>query len=228
MHIDLNTMKSFFAKAVSIIFHPLFLVSYVLFYLIVANPYIFGFAGPKSKGLIIISVVTISFMFPLIAILMMKALGLIKSLEMEDKMERIGPLIVTGLFYMWLYVNVRNNDIVPEAFTFFILGSTIAVFMALLLNSFTKISLHTIGVGGLVAGMVLIVYNWSYGVIDIPFSFFDLQLRVSDRLIVMISVIGAGLVGTCRLYLKAHKEDEIYTGYLVGILAQLVAFRIFF
>jgi|JI7StandDraft_1071085.scaffolds.fasta_scaffold00677_6 hypothetical protein len=221
-------MKSFFAKAVSIIFHPLFLISYVLFYLMVANPFIFGFSGPKSQGLIIISVVTISMMFPLIAIFMMKALGLIKSLEMEDKIERIGPLIVTGLFYMWLYVNVRNNDIIPEAFSFFILGSTIAVFMALLLNSFTKISLHTIGAGGLVAGMILIVYNWSYGIIDIPFPFLDIQWRVSDRLVVMIAIIAAGLVGTSRLYLKAHKEDEIYGGYLVGILAQLVAFRIFF
>jgi hypothetical protein len=221
-------MKSFFAKAVSIIFHPLFLISYVLFYLILANPFIFGFSGPKSQGLIIISVVTISLMFPLIAILMMKALGLIKSLEMEDKMERIGPLIVTGLFYMWLYVNVRNNDIIPEAFSFFILGSTISVFIALLLNSFTKISLHTIGAGGLVAGMILIVYNWSYGLVDIPFQWLNIQWRVSDRLVIIFVILVAGLVGTSRLYLKAHKEDEIYGGYLVGILAQLVAFRIFF
>ncbi len=221
-------MNSFFAKAVSIIFHPLFLISYVLFYLMMANPFIFGFSGPKSQGLLIISVVTISMMFPLIAILMMKALGLIKSLEMEDKMERIGPLIVTGLFYMWLYVNIRNNNIVPEAFSFFILGSTIAVFIALLLNSFTKISLHTIGAGGLAAGMILIVYNWSYGLVDIPFAFLDFQLRISDRLIVMIVIMVAGLVGTSRLYLGSHKVDEIYGGYLVGILAQLVAFRIFF
>jgi hypothetical protein len=135
-------MKSFFAKAVSIIFHPLFLISYVLFYLMVANPFIFGFSGPKSQGLIIISVVTISMMFPLIAIFMMKALGLIKSLEMEDKIERIGPLIVTGLFYMWLYVNVRNNDNIPECnFIFYFRHSTIAIFLALTINSFTKISL---------------------------------------------------------------------------------------
>jgi len=158
----------------------------------------------------------------------MKALGLIQTIEMKDKKERIGPLIVTGLFYMWLYVNVRNNTNIPDVLSFFILGSTISVFMALMINSFTKISLHTIAMGGLTAGIMFIIFNWTYGTVDIPFPWFNFHLRISDRLVAMIVVILAGAVGSSRLYLKAHKEDEIYGGYLVGILSQIIAFRIFF
>ena len=73
-------------------------------------------------------------MFPMIAILMMKALGLIKTLDMKEKQERIGPLIVSGLFYMWLYANIRNNDLIPDALSFFILGTTISIFIALLFS----------------------------------------------------------------------------------------------
>ena len=137
-------MKIVLAKAISIIFHPLFIIGYVLTFLMMTNPYIFGFSSDKAQGLVIISIVTISVMFPMVAIFMMKALGLISTMEMADKKERIGPLIVTGLFYMWLYVNVRNNDNIPGALSFFILGSTISVFFALMINSFSKISLHTI------------------------------------------------------------------------------------
>lgn len=216
------------AKLVSFIMHPLFIISYVLFFLMQANPYIFGYSGPKSQGLILISIVTISFIFPMISILLMKALGLIQTLEMKDKKERIGPLIVTGLFYMWLYVNVRNNSNIPDALSFFILGSTISVFIALMINSFTKISLHTIAMGGLTAGIMFIIFNWTYGTVDIPFPWFNFQLRISDRLVAMIVVILAGAVGSSRLYLKAHREDEIYGGYLVGVLSQIIAFRIFF
>jgi hypothetical protein len=216
------------SKLVSFIMHPLFIISYVLFFLMQVNPYIFGYSGPKSQGLIVISIVTISFMFPMISILLMKALGLIQTIEMKDKKERIGPLIVTGLFYMWLYVNVRNNSNIPDALSFFILGSTISVFMALMINSFTKISLHTIAMGGLTAGIMFIIFNWTYGTIDIPFPWLNFQLRISDRLVAMIVVILAGAVGSSRLYLKAHKEDEIYGGYLVGVLSQIIAFRIFF
>ena len=203
-------------------------MGYVLLFLMLANPYIFGFSGDKAKGLVIISIITIAVMFPLIAIFMMKALGLISSMEMSDKKERIGPLIVTGLFYLWLYVNVRNNDNIPGALSFFILGSTISVFFALMINSFTKISLHTIAAGGMATGLLFILFNFTYGFVDIPLPWAGIQYRMSDRLIFMTIVVAAGAVGTARLYLKAHKEDEIYGGYIVGILAQMIAFRIFF
>jgi hypothetical protein len=208
--------------------HPLFIIGYVLFYVMLANPYIFGFSGPKAQGLVLISILTISVMFPLIAIVMMKTLGLISSLEMPDKKERIGPLIITGLFYMWLYVNVRNNDNIPSALSFFILGSTIAVFMALTINSFTKISLHSIAAGGFLMGMLFIVFNWSYGYVDIPLPFLDIEWRWSDRMVMIIVILLSGAIGTARLYLKAHRQEEIYGGYIVGILAQMIAYRIFF
>jgi len=216
------------AKIISVLMHPLFIISYVLFFLMQANPYIFGYSGAKAQGLIVISVVSISFLFPMISIFLMKALGLIQNLEMQDKKERIGPLIVTGLFYMWLYVNIRMNDNIPEALTFFILGSTIAVFIALMVNSFSKISLHAIASGGMVTGIVFIVFNWTYGFIDVPLPWLHMQLRISDRLAIMMIILLAGAVGSSRLYLKAHAENEIYGGYIVGILSQIIAFRIFF
>lgn len=221
-------MKIVLAKAISIIFHPLFIIGYVLTFLMMTNPYIFGFSSDKAQGLVIISIVTISVMFPMVAIFMMKALGLISTLEIADKKERIGPLIVTGLFYMWLYVNVRNNDNIPGALSFFILGSTISVFFALMINSFSKISLHTIAAGGMATGMLFIIFNFSYGFTDIPMPGLGIQVRTSDRLMYMLILIAAGTIGMARLYLKAHKEDEIYGGYIVGILAQMIAFRIFF
>jgi hypothetical protein len=216
------------AHIISVIMHPLFIIGYVLLYIIMVNPYLFGFSSPKAQGLVIISVLSIAIMFPLIAILMMKALGLISSLEMPDKNERIGPLIITGLFYMWLYVNVRNNDNIPSELTFFILGSTIAVFIGLTINSFTKISLHTIAAGGFMAGMLLVIMNSSYGFIDIPFPIFNIEWRVSDRMMMLIILILGGAVGSARLYLKAHRPDEIYGGYFVGILSQMVAYNIIF
>ena len=221
-------MKIVLAKAISIIFHPLFIIGYVLTFLMMTNPYIFGFSSDKAQGLVIISIVTISVMFPMVAIFMMKALGLISTMEMADKKERIGPLIVTGLFYMWLYVNVRNNDNIPGALSFFILGSTISVFFALMINSFSKISLHTIAAGGMATGMLFIIFNFSYGFTDIPMPGLSIQFRTSDRLMYILILIAAGMVGMARLYLKAHKEDEIYGGYIVGVLAQMIAFRIFF
>lgn len=221
-------MLNIIARLISWIMHPLFIIGYVLAFLILANPYSFGFAGAKTLGLVVISVLSIAIMFPMISIAMMKALGFVKSFEMHDRKERIGPLITTGLFYMWLYVNIRNNDHIPGVLSSFVLGCTIAIFMALVINSFTKVSLHTIAAGGLVAGMLVFVFNYTYGYTDIPVSLLDTQLRVSDRMAVMATFFLAGCVGFARLYLRAHREDEIYGGYIIGILSQMVAFRHFF
>jgi hypothetical protein len=221
-------MFKYIAHSASILFHPLFLISYATLFLMAANPYMFGFGSDKAQGLILISVVTTSLMFPLVAILLMKALGLIQSLQMEDKLERIGPLIVTGLFFIWLFVNIRKHDTIPQLLTFFVLGSTIGVFLALLFNSFTKISLHTIGAGGFLVGMSIIIIQATGPTVAFALPFSDQSLVLSQRLCLAIIVIGAGLVGTSRLYLKAHVEHEVYGGYIVGAFAQLVAYVVIF
>ncbi len=221
-------MANVTARFISVLLHPLLLISYMCLYLMMANPFLFGFSGIKGQGLIIISVVTTTFMFPLIAVLLMRSLGLIQSIEMEDKLERIGPLIVTGIFFMWLYVNIRRNDNIPDALTFFVLGSTIAVFMGLLLNSFTKISLHTIGAGGFLMGIAIVTLLFTDPLVNFPNPFGDGVWRISQRMIIMGTIVLAGAVGSARLWLKAHTEPEIYGGYIVGVLAQMIAFRIVF
>jgi hypothetical protein len=221
-------MSKLLAKVISYLMHPLFLIGYVLVFLMQTNRYLFSFPNDKAIGLTLITILSISIMFPLIALIMMKALGLIKSFEMEDKHDRILPLIITGLFYLWLFVNIRKNDTIPAAFTFFVLGSTIAIFLALIINNFTKISLHTIGAGGFVAAIIAIVFQWTYGFTDLPIPFLHIEYRLSDRLVIMLAVMLAGIVGTSRLYLRAHKPDEVYGGYTVGILSQMIAYLIIF
>ena len=143
---------------------------------------------------------------------------------MVDKSERIGPLIVTGTFYLWLFVNIKDNSNIPDAFSFFVLGSTIALFLSLLLNSFTKISLHTVGMGGLLAGTFFIRYFFSYDsfFVYLPFG----ALNIHTNLVLLLVIVMAGAVGTSRLLLNAHNTFDVYGGYIVGVFSQIVAFRI--
>jgi len=214
------------AKIISVAFHPVFVIGYVLILLLTMNPYLFAVQDEKAKFLLVFSVMMLTVFFPLFSIFMMKMLELIKSFKMEDKTERIGPLVASGVFYLWLFVNLKDNSNVPTAFTFFVLGSTIGLFLALLINSFTKISLHTIGMGGLVAGMFFIRFFFTYDnfLLHTPIG----AMNISSTFIVLLAIVIAGLVGSSRLLLKAHDEMDVYGGYLVGIFSQIVAFRIMF
>jgi membrane-associated phospholipid phosphatase len=178
----------------------------------------------KARFLLIFNVFMLTVFFPLFSIFLMKMLDFIKSYKMEDKTERIGPLIATGIFYLWMFVNFKDNTTISVSFSSFVLGSTIGLFMALMLNSFTKISLHTIAAGGLVSGLLFIKYLYSYETffVNLPFGSF----QVSTTFVIIIAMIIAGLVGTSRLMLKAHDEFDVYGGYIVGIFSMIVAFRI--
>jgi len=212
------------AKIISVLFHPLFIIGYVLVILLSINPYLFVVQDEQARFLLIFSVIMLTIFFPLFAVFMMKMLDLIKSYEMKEKTERIGPLIVTGTFYLWLFINIKDNSTIPGAFSFFVLGATIALFLALMLNSFTKISLHTVGMGGLLAGTFFIRYFFSYDsfFVHLPFG----TLNIHTNLVLLLVIIFAGAVGTSRLLLKAHSTMDVYGGYIVGVFAQLIAFRI--
>lgn len=211
---------------ISYFFHPLFVVAMMLGILLVINPYLFGI-NKHAEGLLIISVVTMSIMFPMISVALMKMLGLIDTLEMKGDKERVGPLIASGIFYLWLFVNIKNNNMVPQAFSFFVLGSTIALFIAFFISNFSRISLHTIGIGGLLMGLILIRYNFAYDTFILNLKGLG-SYSVHMDLVIIVAIIICGLVGTARLYLKAHDSSQVMGGYLVGITSQVLAFLIFF
>lgn len=202
------------------------MMSYVLLILLKYNPYLFGM--PKSGlDLLLISVVMLSVFFPLVAIAMMKQLDMIDSFQMETRKERIGPLIATGIFYLWLYLNIKDNTGVSEAFSFFVLGTVIALFTAFFINNFSKISLHAVGMGGLVTGIFLIRQYFTYDAAN--FSLGSLGVfSVHINVILLAVILLCGLVASSRLLLKAHKSQDITGGLIVGVIAQLIAFTIFF
>lgn len=212
------------AKFISFLFHPLFVVSYLLVILLLVNPYLFSITDAKTLGLVLISVFALSVGFPLLVIVLFKMLGMINSFEMEDPMERIGPLIATGIFYLWLYINIYKNPVFPQAFSVFVLGSTIGLFMAFFINNFSKISLHGVGMGGLVTAVFMIRFFYSYNSFILDLGGMGV-FHVHVNLLLYLVLIIAGLVGSSRLFLGAHNKMDLYGGFLVGFISQIIAYR---
>jgi membrane-associated phospholipid phosphatase len=213
------------AKAISIIFHPLLMLSYMTILLLIVTPYWFGANSISQKIPLLLAVFFSSFLIPAIAVLMMRFLGLVESLELRDQRERIGPYIVTGIFYLWLFINFRNDPNMPPPFPAFVLGSVIGLFLAFFINNFSKISAHTVGMGGLVGMLLLLPSLGSFDPI-----FFNLgplgTMRTTLGALLLFAIVCAGLVGTSRLLLRAHEASDVYGGYLVGVASMFFAFRI--
>ena len=202
------------AKIISIIFHPLFIPIYLAFIIVEYNPNSFISLYGKHYITILSMVAILMVGYPLITILIMKGLGMIKNFNIRDVRERFIPMIAVATFYLWTYMMYRPNsntiyDVGP-LLSNMILGSVVAIFLAFFFNSFYKISLHAIAVGGMVSVIMNIMPNADYDM----------------TLIFIASIIVAGAVASARLYLKEHSQKEVLMGLLAGYFAQFFAYQV--
>jgi membrane-associated phospholipid phosphatase len=103
----------------------------------------------------------------------------------------------------------------------FVLGATIGLFLAFFINIFTKISVHAVGMGGLIAMCIILIFEWSRSILPLQFS--QSLWTVDFQLILLLSIILAGLVGMSRLALHAHTPADLYRGYVAGFAAVFIA-----
>ena len=209
------------AQFISWIFHPLLMLTYMICLLMVVNPYAFGFSriGEGRSILLIINVFLQAALIPGIAISMMKTLGLTPNLDLGDRTSRIGPFIAAGILYLWLYITFNRLPDVPPVFKSAILGTVIALFTAFILNIFSKISLHAIGMGSLIGMIMVTMLLFNYN----SFQFGETTYSMYALLFLIIAL--AGLVGSARMILENPSPKDLYGGYLVGFSTQLIALQ---
>jgi membrane-associated phospholipid phosphatase len=146
-----------------------------------------------------------TYLFPFILIIVLRKIGLLSSLHMHEPSERKLPYVTAGLFYFVTAQSLRGFPI-PNFIPIYLFSGVIILFVCLLLLRTIKISIHMAGIGALL-GLVLFT---SY--------FFSLQLLLFIAALFLL----AGLVGSSRLYLKAHTPVEVYVGFFLGFVSTLL------
>ncbi len=213
------------AKIVSWIFHPLILVLLLIFLAYCLDGYNYYFNDSRAIDAFFFMNFFLLVLFPLVGVGMLVGLKMISGFTMDNREERIGPLIITLAFYIWYFINIKDNPVFPDSLRMVVLGITIAAGLAFFINNFTKISLHSVGAGSFLTAIIILIYSTKTSFIDI--QFWELaSFRLSSIFVLLLSVILAGIIGSARLYLKAHRPSDLYAGYLVGFIAQVAALRI--
>ena len=153
----------------------------------------------------IVPVFLYTFVFPTIAILMLRKLDFIDDLEMPDPKQRIIPLIITIIFYLWTFMLFKSKHF-PVMMRIFMFGTLASLFISFVINIFHKLSLHMVGISGALISILLLT----------------MVSRIDISYVFLLMIIITGLVGTARLYVQAHTMREVYTGFLVGIFGQMI------
>ena len=204
---DVSIVTKIFANLFSYLFHPLFIPLYLTLFLLYIHPSAFaGFSAFEKKQTAFIVALNLLF-FPLMSVLLLKAVGFIDSLFLKTQKDRIIPFIACGIFFFWAYTVFKEQPQYPRILVSYIFGIFLASSAALLANIYFKVSMHAIGVGGLLGSFFILFYTNS------------MQMTWPLCAVLLIT----GLACTSRLILKAHRPFDIYGGLLIGIISQLAA-----
>ncbi len=197
------------AHLFSFVFHPLFIPVIAAWYLAFIQPGYFTGIPPHDKLMIVIRVAYNTIFYPALTVLLLKAVGFIKSIFLKTQRERIIPYIATNIFYFWMYLVFKNQEEVPVILTSFIFGIFLASSVALIANIYFKISMHALGVGALTGLILIIIFSGFTYAIFLP--------------VILVFII-TGLVGTSRMIVSDHTPFDIYTGILFSIISQFIAY----
>ena len=194
----------FLAKLLSRLLHPIFIPTITLS--IISIKFVNIIILSNQLDIIIIGVMIFTLLFPLLSILYLLYTDRIKSLQIEERKERILPLTITIIWMLIGYYFLANIlDYAPIIKTIY-LGMIATLFTTLLITKYWKISLHMAAIGGCF-GVFLVIQSIFGGVINYVI------------LILMLS----GLLGYSRSVLKAHNMQQIYSGFCLGVF-MMIAF----
>lgn len=195
------------ANIISIILNPLFmpLLGFLLLFSFQAY---FALLIPYSAKLMILSVVFINTaLLPFLSIIVLKRMGLVTSINLERREERLYPLLL-GTILMYLTYFLFRKLSLPGLYSVFLFGASMVTLLVLVISFRYKISMHMTAIGG-VTGLLL-----------------AMQIKGTVPLLpwLALAIFLSGLVATARLVLKAHTPDQVYSGFFLGTLCMLVVY----
>jgi hypothetical protein len=204
----LDRVYGILGQLVSIIFHPLFIPTYIFCLLMEVVPYEFANISQWELTLRLFSCFWWTAFLPAFAIFLLWRLQFISSILLKTQKERIVPFIFIMIMYWWMYYLSRNFTDQPLVLRFFYMGIFLSTVVGLILNSYLKISLHGMAAGGAVTAIGL--FSWFYA---IPLWIYLIP-----------AVLLAGLIATARMLVSDHSTREIYLGLVMGAICQWLAY----
>ncbi len=194
------------------LFHPLLMCSYgsLLFFFFLRGSIYYYLTPTNLKWIISAMIFSFSFILPVINIYILYRLNRISSLRLENQSERTFPYVLTSCFYFGLFYLFLDLSVWPSI-KVLIFGGGLAILLTAIINLKYKISAHMVGIGGLLGSLIIVSYVLKYNAVQH----------------IAFLVLLAGVIATCRLYLKAHEPKQIYSGFFLGLVTQIIVFLSF-
>ncbi|NNE55686.1 MAG: hypothetical protein HKN32_06675 [Flavobacteriales bacterium] len=192
------------ASFISWVLHPLF-VPLILF--LVANAYDpFLIYNPEILK-VVIGCLVVNVIAPAVAIWLMLKRGVIGDPELSNRRERMLPYLLVIFYFLCTYVIFRLRDAhISNALLSMLLAVPIGLLISMIVNFWWKISVHSLAQGGAVGALAGLAVAHGVDTL-VPVTFF---------------ILTSGLVSAARVRLLLHTNAQVYAGFSVGLVLNML------
>lgn len=185
----MKSFSVFFAKLLSVVFHPIFVPTYA--YLLYSYRFL-----PMFSFLSFALVFLFTAIIPSFSIVVLYKLKMVSSLTLEDAKDRKYPYLITLISYQILiFLLGRFGDY----FFYYICLAMLCLALVTCINLFWKISAHMTAFGV----MIVMIMSQAYIENQNPYELF------------VVSFFLAGLIAYARIKLKSHTLLQTLVGFLL-------------
>jgi hypothetical protein len=195
------------ASLLSALLHPLILPTLGIIILFNLDTYLSYSIPSQAKKFIVLIIFVNSAVAPLLSILLLKKTGIIKDVLLDNRSERMFPLLLSAVYFFITYYLLRKVAL-PSIIYFYIIGATILVLLTLIITFRWKISIHMTSIGGFTGFLISLA----------------LLLHIDINWLLILSFVASGLLGTARVKLNAHDLPQVFAGYAMGVGVMLLLF----
>lgn len=193
------------AYALSIVFQPLFIPIYTVM-LVLNLPSYLSFAVQGALRNFLFGVLAVNtVVLPMLVFGWMRKKGIITSYHMVERTERHYPFLAGLAFLISTYVLIDRMPL-PTLFSTLVIAAAVSLTVTFVINLWWKVSVHMMGMGGLLGAVLALAAKY--------------QIEALPEIIALIVL--AGFVGWARLYLNAHTPRQVYAGFMLGTVINLM------
>jgi membrane-associated phospholipid phosphatase len=191
-----------FYKIISVILHPIVVptIGVILYFILIPNNY-----ASKTKLTLLSLIFVVTYLIPLLILIVFKKLKLIKTFNADSIQERKLPVAVMIVLFYLLANTITNSTGLRDIGLLFYATSAALTLTYVCFAFQLKASIHLLALG--ISTSFFIVLGFLY--------------TTNFALVIILNILLAGLVAIARLYLKAHTPREVYLGFLFGFIAPL-------
>lgn len=159
----------------------------------------------QNKWVVLFMFFVFSTVAPGLSFVILRALNVITTIDMESKRERLIPMLIMLAYCLLLYflfIVKAHNNILPKYVYALPLAGVFVTASFTLINRWIKISLHA-GGAGILSGFI-----FAYSIEQAEFQFWT----------ILFVILASGLTIMARLFLRKHTPTEVYAGWSLAVM----------